>query len=94
MSYLLQVTLDVREQPDGSLLATSTDLPIYLIAANQEELRNRIRELHCAIEGYFRRVSPGEAAEFLKERGASFEPVSNEIEDVDGQVRVPMLVGV
>jgi len=86
--YIISPVLTIQVQPDGSLVASSVDLPVFIVARDLPTLRRKLRAVSDSVARYLDGLGEHEASLFLEERGVEAKRV-----DADGTVSFPVLVG-
>ena len=90
-TQVINLTLTIKRQADGSYVVRGKELPILLVAKDLERLKRKLRELRESLDAYFDGISAGELEHLLRERGIHVEVVG--LGEVDGDISMPVLVG-
>ena len=92
--YLLKVAVQFRQQDDGSWMAKSAEVPIFVVAPTREELDRRADSALRTFADHLGRNRPPnqEIQDYLQELGVPYEWDPSEGAATDETVTMPVPV--
>ncbi len=89
--FMFEIRMNIHTQGDGSLLATSPDLPMVVAARSLDELEARVAETVRAIRGHLASLGENAAITYLRAQGVEVRRVGTT--NGEQEMRIPVLVG-